>query len=103
MAAATGVGGKVMQRYAYALSGFSITNPTPAELLALRANPQVVSVTPNKLVHKRTYSSPWFLNLTSVKGQGTVLKGNTPQGVWDRVSSADNRCRTHACLLACML
>jgi len=99
VAAAAGVSGKVVQRFAHALSGFSIKNLTPAELQALRADPQVVSVTPNKLVHQVTYSSPWFLNLTSFKGQGSMLKGNTPQGLWDRVSSAENRCRTLVCLL----
>lgn len=91
VAAAAGVDSKVSQRYTYALSGFALKNPTVAELQALRADPQVVSVTPSTLMHQQTYSSPWFLGLTSSLGESpnnAMHARQHPQGLWDEVSLA---------------
>lgn len=98
VAAAAGVDGKVSQRYTYALSGFVIKNPTLEELQALRANPEVVSVTPDTLMRKRTSSSPWFLGLTSKEGESPnpLQAQYQPRGLWDKVREW-RCCRGYVC------
>jgi hypothetical protein len=63
VAAAAGVTAQVTHRYSYALSGFAAEAPSAAQLEALAADPQVLSVTEDKVVSLRTYSTPQFLGL----------------------------------------
>lgn len=85
VAGATGVEGKVTQRFNYALSGFSVKDITLEELQALRSSPQVLSVTPSRFYRTgtNTYTSPWFLGLTPKEG-GSQNEGS----VWERVGGA---------------
>jgi len=88
VARSTGIEGKIRQRFNYALSGFSVTGLTPAELHALRSNPQVLSVSPSRMLQTNTYTSPWFLGLTSKEGEsqaGWAHDHRQAQGVWDKV------------------
>lgn len=93
VASIAGIDSKITHRYAYAMSGFAVKGLTLAELHALRADPQVLSVTPNGQVRGATYSSPWFLGLTSPKGEasgGPVQHDSdsaAAKGVWDKVGS----------------
>ena len=88
VAAAAGVDNKISQRYTHAMSGFVVRNITFAELQALRSDPAVVAVTPSQLAHKQTFSSPWFLGLTSKQGESPnpLQSRHQPQGLWDKVS-----------------
>jgi hypothetical protein len=92
VASVAGIDSKITHRYAYAMSGFAVKGLTLAELQALRSDPRVLSVTPNRQVHGATYTSPWFLGLTGPNGQapGGPVQHNpnaAPKGVWDKVGS----------------
>lgn len=92
VASIAGIDSKIIHRYAYAMSGFAVKGLTLAELQALRADPQVLSVMPNGQVRGATYSSPWFLGLTSPSGEapgGPVQHDSSAaaKGVWDKVGS----------------
>jgi hypothetical protein len=83
VAGATGVEGKVTQRFNYALSGVSVKDITLEELQALLSSPQVLSVTPSRFYRTNTYTSPWFLGLTPKEG-GSQNEGS----VWEKVGGA---------------
>lgn len=90
VAAAAGVTAQVTHRYSYALSGFAVQNPSAAQLAALAADPEVLSVTEDRIVHTATYSTPQFLGLTGTNGAGGKRnwqsRSNTRNsGVWGQV------------------
>lgn len=79
VAASAGVApAQVSHRYSYALSGFTVQNPSASQLAALTASPDVVSVTPDRVVRALTYTTPQFLGLA--KG-----KGDPAGGLWQKV------------------
>jgi hypothetical protein len=63
VAAAAGVTTQVTHRYSYALSGFAVEAPSAAQLAALAADPAVLSVSEDRMVSLRTFSTPQFLGL----------------------------------------
>lgn len=100
VAAAAGVSDvQVTHRYSYALSGFAVENPSPAQLQALAADPSVLSVVEDRRVSLATYTTPQFLKLTGSGARRSSATTFTPQhhggggsgsgggswGLWDQV------------------
>jgi 3-methyladenine DNA glycosylase/8-oxoguanine DNA glycosylase len=56
VAAAANVADKVVRKYTHALSGFAVSGPTPNQLRALVADPNVAAIWPNRIY--RTVSAP---------------------------------------------
>jgi len=105
VAAAAGVSeAQVTHRYSYALSGFAVQDLTAAQMKALAADPQVLSVTEDNLVQLATYTTPNFLGLTGKGvrtssditsepqyyggGRGSGHHHSNNWGLWDEVSAA---------------
>jgi hypothetical protein len=82
---------QVAHTYSYALSGFTVQAPTAAQLAALAADPQVLSVMEDKQVSIRTYSTPQFLGLPNrarqVQGSGSKPSMVRQRGVWSQVKT----------------
>jgi hypothetical protein len=90
VAAAAGVGRKVTHTFTYALAGFAVANPSAAQLAALGADPNVASVTPDRILQLHTFSTPRFLGLKSPgRSKGSTKKrppgSSAIGGVWGQV------------------
>lgn len=73
--AAAGAGAhapRMTHQYTVAVNGFAAAGLTAEQAAALRARPDVLSVTPSRMVYPRTFSTPTYLGL---KGAG---------GLWER-------------------
>ena len=67
---------KIIHNYVHSFNGFS-AKLTPAQVKALRANPNVANVWEDQLVKVDTASTPEFLGLTGPDGQHTLgIKGD---------------------------
>jgi hypothetical protein len=96
VAVSAGVAGKVTHTYSYALAGFAVANPTPAELAALAANPNVLSITPDKKNRLATYTTPRFLGLAG-PASASSRRRRQAGGVWGRVRPWPARRRAGVC------